>query len=327
MEALNTLWVEKYRPRTLDDILLPDDYRADFNKYLQTGDIPNLLFYGPPGGGKTTVSLIIASREGIIKNPQDNILKLNGSAKSTRGIAFVDEVVIPFLKLPAAGMDKYRIVFIDEADYLTDQSIHALRGTIETFSNHGRFIFTCNYFSKIPDAIQSRFTSYNFKQVPIDFVNTFCAKILTAENVSFNKNDIEYIVNSLYPDIRKIINFLQKCSVSGKMVLNKDITLSAEKTVMSCLVEIIDALNKNENHRINKGVTTIIDTLDKYDIDYRSTYLNLFYNDKLPMTAKIIINKYTRDHGNCLVPSMHFVAMVYEIIKVANQYKSAAGGK
>ena len=130
----------------------------------------------------------------------------------------VNDIVEPYLRVPPAGNDKYKIVFIDECDYLTDEAIHALRGVIEKYSIHGRFIFTCNYISKIPDAILSRVQTYTFKQVPTEFVVNYGKKILDNENIEFDADDLKYVITNLYPDIRRIINTLQKSSKSGKLM-------------------------------------------------------------------------------------------------------------
>lgn len=323
MEILNNLWVEKYRPKELKDLILPDDYRISFDKYIKDQEIPHLLLYGPPGSGKTAVSMIICSKNGVIKNKNDNLLEINGSSKETRGINFVQEVIEPFLKIPPAGLDKHKIVFIDEADYLTDQSSHSMRNIIEKYSATARFIFTCNYISKIPDAIQSRLQTgmYQFKQMPVDFVQGLCKDILNKENIKFNDNDVKFVIDGLYPDIRKIVSTLQKFSSTGSLKVNKDVALSNEKVIMSNVVEIISFIQKGEDHKINSLINNIVNTISEFDVDYRSLYTQLFFMDKVPIPVKIIVNKYTNSHTDCLVPSMNFFAMVYEIIQILQKYK------
>jgi len=323
MEFLNNIWVEKYRPKKIEDLVLPDVYRKDFEKCIYKKEIGNLLFYGPPGGGKTVLSRILSSKNGVLNNPRDNLLEINGSAKKSRGINFVDDVIEPFLKIPPAGQDNYRIVFIDEADYLTDASFNSLRYLINKYQEEsGRFIFTCNYISKIPEPIQSRFMLYSFKQLPIEFVVNYCKEILKSESIPYEDYDIKFIVDNLYPDIRRIVNLLQKSSLSGKLFVNRELITTNEKVLISNIVEIISLLEKGEKHKISQIINNILNLLNDFDLDYRGIYSSLFFTSNIPSHAKIIINKYTNSHSNCLVPSMNFMSMIFEIIKVLNEYRN-----
>ncbi len=320
MSLVESLWVEKYKPKVIDDIVLSKQQQHDFSKYVASGEIPHLLLYGPPGGGKTTLAEILSSKHGVLHNPGDNLLELNGSSKSSRGISFVDDVIVPFLKLPPMGQDKHKIVFIDEADYLTDHSFHALRNSIVKFSKISRFIFTCNYISKIPDAIQSRLQPYEFKQVPIEFVTNHCKNILESESIEYTEKDVKYIITNLYPDIRRIVNGIQRCSTTNKLKVNKDVVLTTEKIIIASTIEIIMAIMNKEQAKVGKKVNEILKAISEKDIEYRSLYTSLFFTKEIPPPAKIIINKYSIEHNSCLVPNMHFMAMVFDIITSLKAY-------
>jgi replication factor C small subunit len=327
VEIANSLWVEKYRPKKLDELVLPESYKKDFEICIQKKEISSLLLSGSPGSGKTTLTRILCSPYGVIQNPEDNVLSLNGSAKETRSINYVNEVIEPYLKIPPASPDKYKIVFIDEADFLTDAAFSSMRNIMEKYSTHGRFVLTCNYISKIPTAIQSRCQHYIFKQMPIEFVMDHCKKILANELIAFEEKDVRFVVDGLYPDIRRIVNNLQKGSLTGKLITNKDTATTTEKIIISNVMEIINFIQNNEDHKIGGVISNIVKTLGEIDLDFRSIYSDLFFRDKVPTTAKIIINKYSNSHNDCLIPHMHFLAMVFDVIQVLQKYKQLKSGK
>ena len=322
MDIVNALWVEKYRPKKLEDLVLPESYRLDFERCIKNKNIGNIIFAGPAGSGKTTIARILASRRGVLNHPSDNLLEMNGSSKESRGINFVDQVIEPFLKIPPAGKDNFKIVFIDEADFLTDASFKSLRGIIEAYHEQNRFVLTCNYLSKIPDPVQSRFQTYMFKQMPIDFVVDYYKKMLDTENIKYSEDDIKYIIDGVYPDVRKGVQILQQSSHSGTLKINRNISLTNEKSIIGSVIEIVNYIKNDEVPKINKSVNDILSIVsNEYDLDFRSIYSSLFYRNEVPVNVKIIVNKYTNTHGDCLIPSMHFMAMIFEVIKSLQEYK------
>ena len=298
--------------------------------YVYDLSLKNTHEYTTPNGlihHNTTLARLLCSKYGVLFNPTDNLLTANGSAKKTRSINFVDSVIEPFLKIPPAK-DMYKVVFIDEADNLTGDSFDSFRGIIEKYhKDYGRFIFTCNYVSKIPAPIQSRFTPYVFQQIPKEFVLEYCKKILNGENIKHDDKSINFIINNLYPDVRRIVSTLQKCSWNGTLEVNEELIVTNEKKILSSVVEIISVLSKGEDSKISGSLNYIIDTLANQDIEYRNIYTDLFFMKKIPAPAKIIINKYSNSHQNCLLPHMHFTSMIFEIIKVLQEYRKAANGK
>jgi DNA polymerase III delta prime subunit len=335
MKIASALWVEKYRPKTLDDVVLPERYMFDFKKSIERQEMNNWLFSGPAGGGKTTLARILTSKQGILHNRKDNLLTVNGSAQSTRGIGYVENVIEPFLKIPPA-LDKYKVVFIDEADNLTPDSYKSLRGIIEKYQIHyGRFIMTCNYVSVIPEPVRSRFTHYIFKQIPKEFAVSYAQEILLAENIEYEEKDIVFMVDQLYPDIRQIIDSLQRFSKknpkdknkAGRLDVNEGAITTNEKKILASILEIVTFIASDQNNKIGRPVASIVEILKGEDLEYRSLYTQLFYMEKFPIQAKVIVNKYSNSHQNALIPSMHFMAMVFEIVKSLQDYKKAVTGK
>jgi len=313
------LWVEKYRPREIEDMVLPDDYVKTFNRYIEEEQIPHLLFYGPPGSGKTTLALILLSK--VIKDRAD-VLKLNGS--SSTGVDIMRTTVDEFFRTPTLGGSKVKVVFIDEADYLSLNAQAALRGIFEKYQSHGRFLFTCNYKYKLIDPLQSRFgTSYVFSRMSKEYIFENCVNILKSENVTYNDNTIKRIISINYPDIRKIIYSIQNL-VDENNVLNSNINAIAsnEKKFRSFISELFTGLESKNGQIIGNSITKMRKLVSEQELDYNMLYEELFEDDSenIPVWAKIIINKYANDHNQAMIPPMHFMAMVYEIVKVKSEF-------
>jgi len=325
VEFLDTLWVEKFRPKEINDLVLTDEHRESFVRFITSKEISNLLLSGPPGSGKTTIARILTSKKGILQSKNDNLLEINGSAKETRGISFVQDVIEPFLKIPPAGMDKHKIVYVDEADHLTEYSFSSLRHIIEKYSGHSRFIFTCNYLSMIPLPIQSRFQHFPFEKLPHGYIRDYCNKILEKENIEYDDDSVKFIIDNLYPDVRRIVNTLQRDSSSGKLVVDRQTVFTTEKKISSLIVEITSSFEKGKMSQVKISLDEITKLIYNQDLEFRGLYTELFFMKGFPTPAKIIVNKYSNSHKDCLVPQMHFIAMVFEIIKVLQDYKKASG--
>ena len=204
------LWVEKYRPQVLEDYVGNEIIKNKIADYLKQGSIQNLLFHGVAGTGKTTLAKLIA------KNLNCDLLYLNASDE--RGIDTIREKIIPFAS--SMSFNDVKIVILDEADYLPPQAQATLRNTIESCSKTTRFILTCNYLERIISPLQSRCQTFEITPPSKQEVNYKCEDILTKEKILFYDNNIDDVINTHYPDIRKIINTLQGSVVEGQIKID-----------------------------------------------------------------------------------------------------------
>jgi DNA polymerase III delta prime subunit len=214
----NYIWYEKYRPNNLDEMTFSKRNKKIFYKYIADKNIPHLLLSGSAGSGKTTTALI------LIKELKATKLILNASSED-RGIGTMKGKVKQFA---SSQSNNLKVVLLDEADHLTSDAQPALRNTIETYSKTCRFILTANYKERIIKPIQSRCTSYEFSTFSKSKVYTLIEKILEKEKIKSKDSDIRIIIEKYYPDIRSIINTIQSCSLSGKLILKELPTLSID---------------------------------------------------------------------------------------------------
>ena len=208
------IWIEKYRPQRLSEISGQQDTVERLESYIERGELPNLLFAGPAGTGKTTASTAIA-REIFGDDWRGNFLELNAS--DDRGIDVVRGRIKEFARSSFGGYD-YRIIFLDEADSLTADAQAALRRTMEQFSDNTRFILSCNYSSKIIDPIQSRCAVFRFSPLSDEAVGEQLDRITREEDIEMTDEGREALIYAADGDMRRAINALQAASTTGEVV-------------------------------------------------------------------------------------------------------------
>ena len=210
------LWVEKYRPQKIDDCILPDHLKTTFKEYVAKGELPTLLLSGTAGIGKTTVAKALCNEIGA------EFIVVNGSEEG-RSIDVLRTTIKGFATTVSLT-DAKKVVIIDEADYMNAQSVQpALRNFIEEYSNNCRFIFTANYKNRIIDPLHSRSAVIDFKienkdkqQIAAQFFKR-ATQVLQAENIEFDPKVVAELITKHFPDWRRVLNELQRYSVSGRI--------------------------------------------------------------------------------------------------------------
>jgi replication factor C small subunit len=210
------VWVEKYRPRTLADVVGQEDTIERLKAYVKSGGIPHLMFAGPPGTGKTTSAMAMARDLFGGDGWAGRFLELNASDE--RGIGVVRGKIKEFARVGTAEQSGIKIVFLDEADALTQDAQAALRRTMEKFSATTRFVLSCNYSSKIIDPIQSRCAVFRFRPLSVDQVKKFIRRIATEEKVEVTPDGVEALVFVAKGDLRRTVNTLQVAAALGGKV-------------------------------------------------------------------------------------------------------------
>jgi len=266
MERLeHSLWVEKYRPTSLDTYIGNEHLKSKVSVYLESGDLPHLLLYGKAGTGKTTLAKI------LVNNIECDYMYINASDENS-----VDTVRTKVRGFASTmGFKDYKIIILDECDYITPNAQAALRNLMETFSKHCRFILTCNFVERIIDPIQSRCQSFQIVPPSKKEVAVHLNNILKEEEVACKMDDVVNLVNAGYPDIRRVINSAQRQVVDGLLVIDEQALM--ENDYKLTLIEILKNDNKKDAFKkirklladskvtdFSDGFRLLYDTLDDW---------------------------------------------------------------
>ena len=292
------LWVEKYRPSSLNTYIGNEHLKDKVRIYLESEDVPHLLLYGKAGTGKTTLAKIITNKIDC------DCLYINASDENN-----VDNVRNKIKVFASSiGFKPLKVVILDEADFLTPNAQAALRNLMETFSKHCRFILTCNYVERIIDPIQSRCQSYKIVPPSKKEVALHLKTILDTENVSFNLDDMALLVNSGYPDIRRVINSAQRQVVDGNLKIDVSSIIQNDYKI-----QLLDKLSNGS--KLSELRQLIADnSITDYSELYRLLYdeVDNFSNGKSEECILIIAEAQFQD-TNVVDKEINFMSMLIRL--------------
>ena len=300
----HTLWVEKYRPTTLDTYIGNEHLKSKVSVYLESGDLPHLLLFGKAGTGKTTLAKL------LVNNIECDYMYINASDENN-----VDTVRTKVKNFASTvGFKDMKIIILDECDYITPNAQAALRNLMETFSKHCRFILTCNYVERIIDPIQSRCQSFQIIPPSKGEVAKHTHDILLSENVTHEMDDLKVLIDSGYPDIRRIINSSQRNVVNGKLKL--DTTSIIQNDYKLKLLKILKTQNKKTAF---KDIRQLL--LDNKITDFADLFRLLY--DEVDDWGKghvaeciLIIARYELSDGQVVDKEINAMAMLIELLGV-----------
>jgi DNA polymerase III delta prime subunit len=300
----NSLWVEKYRPKNLENYIGNEHLKSKVEHYLESGDVPHLLLYGKAGTGKTTLAKL------IINNIECDYLYINASDENN-----VDTVRTKVKNFASTiGFKDTKVIILDECDYITPNAQAALRNLMETFSKHCRFILTCNYVERIIDPIQSRCQSFQIIPPSKQEVAKHLHKILVKENVIDKPEDIKILVETGYPDIRRIINSAQRNVVGNQLKLDTSSIIQNDYKLK--LVKILETQDKKTAFKEIRQLLA-----DNKVTDFADLFRLLY--DEVDTWGKghvaeciLIIARYELSDGQVVDKEINAMAMLIELLGV-----------
>lgn len=240
----NLPWVEKYRPKTLDDLISHDDIVKTINRFIKEDQLPHLLFYGPPGTGKTSTILACARQLYPPKQFSSMVLELNAS--DDRGIGIVRGQILSFASTRTIFSAGHKLIILDEADAMTNDAQNALRRIIEKFTENVRFCIICNYLGKIIPALQSRCTRFRFGPLESSQVMSRLNYVIEQEKVDCTEDGKKALLTLSGGDMRKVLNILQSTSMAYGKVTEDNVYTCVGHPLKNDIANIVKWLLNDE---------------------------------------------------------------------------------
>jgi replication factor C small subunit len=305
---MKELWVEKYRPSGVDDyVWIDDDQKHMVQTWIKDQYIPHLLLAGKAGSGKTTLAKVLVNELGV--DPSE-FLHINASRDN--GVDFLRNKINNFCSTMSMG--PFKVVLLDEADYITPPAQGILRGMLEQYHEGVRFILTCNYPNKIIPALHSRLQTITFKTLDETDFTRRLATILVTEGIELDADTLQMYVKACYPDLRKAINTVQMRSTSGRLEAAK-----VEDSESDYKIAMVDLFRQG---RLREARNLIIKqiTLEEYDDMFRFMYRNLDLwgaDEDTQDQALLLIRKGMVNHGLAADPEINLSATFVELERLA----------
>jgi replication factor C small subunit len=297
----HSLWIERYRPTSLEGYICTDELREKIKECIEKNDIPHFIFAGPTGTGKTTLAKI------IVNNIKCDYLYLNASDEN--GIDTIREKVKGFAS--TATFQPLKVVILDEADFLTQPAQAALRNLIEEYSLVTRFVLTCNYVERLIPALHSRCDVKRIVPPTLaDVARHVCQNILDKEGVEYNLRDVAQLVKANYPDMRSVIKYLQSDVKDGKYIYT-----STNNNWCIQLVEILKKKEKNAWYQVRQLVAD--SQVDDFQEAYRFLFDNLKeFSNGNDSELSIILDDFIWRAGVVPDKEINFAAAIAKILQV-----------
>jgi replication factor C small subunit len=307
---MKELWVEKYRPKKIKEYVFKDeDQKSQVQSWVKEGSIPHLLFSGSAGIGKTTLAKVLLNELGI---EDYDVLEINASRENN--VDTVRDKIINFVQMIPFG--PFKVVLLDEADYLTPNAQAILRGVMETYSNHSRFILTCNYPNRIIPALHSRCQGFHVEKTNKEEFKNRIYTILLSEGIEFNDQTIDILdtyVSATYPDLRKCINNVQQNIKENKLVAPKAIEGASDYKI-----EMVELFKRGKITEARKLVCGKARPEEMEEI-YRWLYDNLDLiakSDEGKDQAVVLIKQGLVDHTICADSEINLAATLIKLARL-----------